>query len=112
MPASTDPAIVERAFQLWAFVFTRNCEAVARHLRDGIDGTGDEVVGPVAIAARTVRTWEQRDRWAERVDTEMHRLAPAMWRTVHSTIMQGSIEAARFIRELVTQNDGQQRLAE
>src|ERR687894_1773090 len=98
MPAPTDPEIVERAYELWAFLYTRNCEAVARHLREGTDGTGDEVVGKLDIAARTIRSWEQRHQWAERVETEMRRLTPSMWRTVHISLVQGSVEAARFNR--------------
>lgn len=113
MPAPTDPEIVERAYELWAFIYTRNCEAVARHFtrteeREKPDGTkeqvkvGDEVFGVVDIAARTIRSWEQRDKWAERVETEMRRLTPSMWRTVHTSIVQGSVEAARFNRDVVS----------
>src|SRR5918995_3456958 len=91
------PEVRERAYELWALIYSQNAAAVADHLRQG----KEEDLGPVEIADSTIRAWSSRDAWAARFEGDMRRLAPGIFASVTANIVQGSYEAQRFNRDLI-----------
>lgn len=79
-----------KARELWAFVHSRNGEAVARAMQEEYPG----------IEGRTIRRWAEEDEWAAWVDAAIVDLAPHIHRSMVVDLILGAAESSRILRAM------------
>lgn len=90
-----DRECYELARDLWAFVHSRNAASVSRDLQTEYPG----------IEARTISRWARLDDWAAWVEQRFRDIAPGIQRAVVIELINGSLDAARYLRRAVRGDD-------
>lgn len=86
--------VKELAYQLWAFVASRNASEVVRRLATEEHGGHD-------VPYQTVAYWVREYGWADRAARDVDSIAPDLRHQVFSELLFAGLEGAKYIRKVI-----------
>jgi hypothetical protein len=101
----------EFGFELWSLIYDQNARKVADRLNnpEEDDPLWEELPDGVKVRLdsreinpRTIRKWANDGKWLERHQKRFKELAPLFHERVISTISAATMEAAQYLREVIT----------
>lgn len=91
-----DESVRNLAYELWAYVASRDLRKVQALLAAGEYGD----IGPQIVPDRTLRDWRDRYQWAARVNDDIHKIAPDLRYQAFSELLFAGLDGARYIRRV------------
>lgn len=90
--------VKELAYQLWAFMSSRNASEVSRQLHT-------EDYGAIEVPRETVAYWVREYKWTERAERDVQAIAPNLRHQAFSELLFAGLDGAKYIRRV---NAGQE----
>lgn len=82
----------ETAYQLWAFVTSRNASETARIL--------SQPEWQIDVPRETVAYWAREYNWAQRAADDVHKIAPDLRFQAFSELLFAGLDGAKYIRKV------------
>ncbi len=86
--------VKELAYQLWAFVCSRDCKKTYEALLSGDNGD------PVDVSYQAIAYWAREYGWADRATRDVQSIAPDLRHQAFSELLFAGLDGARYIRRV------------